>query len=70
MPIQSIKNIKMGNKEKFLKIYSNLPLGVREEIILVMDDSPMTWNVAFIEVDNDTEKSKTILEKLEQLEII
>lgn len=65
-----IKNMKTGNKEKFLKVYSNLPLGVREEIILVIDDSPITWNVAFIEVNSDTEKSKMILEKLAQLEII
>ncbi len=64
------KNMKTGNKENFLKVYANLPLGVREEIILVIDDSPITWNVAFIEVNSDTEKSKMILEKLAQLEII
>ena len=60
-----------GNKEKFLKIYVNLPLGVRQEIILVFEEKgPITWDVAFIEVDNDTELSKIILEKLEKLQII
>ena len=60
-----------GNKEKFLKIYANLPLGVRQEIILVLEEKgPITWDVAFIEVDNDTELSKIILEKLEKLQII
>lgn len=59
------------NREKFLKIYANLPLGVRQEIILVLEDrGTITWDVAFIEVDNNTPLSKIILEKLEKLEII
>ncbi len=60
-----------GNKERFLKIYANLPLGVREEIIAVLDDGKtLTWNAIFIEVQADTPISKIILEKLEKLGII
>lgn len=63
--------MKLGNRERFLKIYANLPLGVRQEIILVLEDErPMTWDVAYIEVKENTPLSKTILEKLEKLEII
>lgn len=63
--------MKQGSKEKFLKIYSNLPLGIRQEIILVLDDGrPITWNVAFIEVNDETLLSNNILEKLEKLSII
>jgi hypothetical protein len=58
-------------RTKFFKIYVNLPLGVRREIILVLDDGrPITWDVAFVEVETDTPLSKTILEKLEKLKII
>ena len=58
-------------KEQFLKVYANLPLGVRKEIILVLDNhGPITWDVAYIEVTNDTALSKTILTKLQELEII
>ena len=61
----------MGNKEKFLKIYANLPLGVRQEIILVLDEyGAITWNVAFLEVQAGTKLSETILKKLERLKII
>lgn len=61
----------MSNKrEKFLKIYANLPLGVRKEIILTLDDKPITWDVAFIEINNNTKISKIILEKLKRLDII
>lgn len=60
-----------GIKEKFLKIYANLPLGVRQEIVLVLDDGrPITWDVAFVEVESNTQLSAQILEKLEKLRII
>ncbi|NQV12730.1 MAG: hypothetical protein HQ530_00305 [Parcubacteria group bacterium] len=62
---------KKGLKERFLEIYANLPLGVRREIILVLDDEePITWEVAFVEIKSDTPLSAVILKKLEKLEII
>ncbi len=65
------KEKELGNREKFLKIYANLPLGVRQEIILVLGSvGPITWNVAFIEVNANTKISKIILEKLQRLEFI
>jgi len=57
-------------KERFLKIYANLPLGLRSEIICVVEDQPISWNVAFIEIDQDTPKSKIILETLDKLDLI
>jgi hypothetical protein len=66
-----IKNMDEGKKEKFLRIYANLPLGIRQEIILVLDDGrTITWNVAFVEIEADTPLSRVILEKLEKLKII
>jgi hypothetical protein len=60
-----------GMREKFIKIYSNLPLGIRQEIILVLEDGkPITWNATFIEVEARTPLSEEILKKLEKLEII
>lgn len=54
-----------------MKIFANLPLPLREEIILVLPEKgPITWAVAYIEVINDTEISKIILEKLEAFKII
>jgi len=63
--------MKIESRKKFLKIYANLPLGVRGEIVAVLDDGrPITWDVAFFEVDNDAKLSEVILEKLEKLELI
>lgn len=43
--------VNAGMKEKFIKIYTNLPLGLRGDIILVLPDlGPITWNVAYLEV--------------------
>jgi hypothetical protein len=57
-------------KEQFLQVYANLPLGVRKEIILVIDSQPITWNVANLEVSENTKLGKQILIKLEKLGII
>jgi len=63
------KNVE-GLRERFLKIYADVPLNMRKEIVLVIDKEPITWNVAYIEVSNNTEKSKKILKLLMELKII
>lgn len=60
----------MDRKTKFRNAYANLPLGLRKEIIVIIDSEPMTWNAASIEVENDTDKGNEILEKLTQLNIL
>ena len=66
MPEDRVSN----TKEKFLKIYSNLPLNVREEIIAVVEEKPITWNAAYLEIKNNTKLGEEILKKLEELKII
>lgn len=54
-----------------MKTFANLPIALREEIILVLPDKgPITWNSAYFEVINDTPLSKEILERLKALKII
>lgn len=60
----------MGRKERFFKVYANLPLGLREEIILVIGNEPITWKVAYLEISENTKLGEKILEKLEALEFI
>ncbi|MEK7127097.1 MAG: hypothetical protein AAB838_00035 [Patescibacteria group bacterium] len=57
-------------KDQFYKVYNNLPLPVREEVILVVKDEPITWKIARLEIDNDTKLSKELLEKLNDLKFI
>ena len=67
---QYMENDEGDLRERFLKIYADIPLGLRKEIILILDNAPISWNVAFVEVSNRTIKSKTILRKLNELKII
>lgn len=60
----------MDKKARFHQIYANLPLSLRNEIVVVIDDEPLTWNAAKIEIENNTKKGKEILEKLIKMEIV
>ena len=61
----------MKDKEIFFKVYANLPLNLREEIVLVLPEKgPITWNVAYFEISGETTLGEEILEKLSELEII
>ena len=58
-------------RERFLKIYSKLPINLRDEIILVLPDKgPITWNIAYLEIKRGTYLSEEILKKLVELGII
>ncbi len=58
-------------RERFLKVYANLPLNIRKEIIIVLDKvGPVSWDIAYIEVLNKTKIGETIVKKLEKMEII
>jgi len=62
---------KMANRERFLKLYANLPLNLRKETILVLDEKgPITWDVAYLEVENKTKVGDIILNKLAEMDII
>lgn len=59
------------DKSDFLKVYASLPVGLRSEIVVVDEEvGPITWNVAYFEITNETDLGSRILKKLEALEII
>lgn len=53
-----------------MKVYSNLPLKVRDEIILVINDKPITWNVAYNEIKHNTKIGEMIINKLVEMGVI
>ncbi len=57
-------------REKFLKVYYNLPLKVREEPIFDLDGKPLSWNAVYIEIKDRTKIGEIISEKLSELKII
>ena len=61
----------MQGKDRFLKVYANLPINLRNEVIVILQGiGPVTWNVAFLEIDGETELGKKIITTLVDLKII
>lgn len=60
----------MDLKAKFLKVYANLPLGVREEVVIVIDGEPLSWKAVQLEVEQNTKKGEEILVNLNKLQIL
>ena len=56
--------------ERFMKVYSNLPINLRKEVVIVIDKEPISWDVARNEVEQNTKLGKKILKKLIELKII
>ena len=57
-------------KAKFLKLYANVPLPLREEIIAVVDKKPVSWNVSYIEIKADSKNAEIILGSLKKIGVV
>lgn len=60
----------MDKKERFNKIYANIPLNLRDEVIIVIENEPISWKVARLYVEENTKLGELILKKLEELKVI
>lgn len=60
----------MDKKAKFHEIYANLPLGSRTQIVVIIDNEPLTWNSAKVEIDSNSSKTQEILDKLEMIGLL
>ena len=59
------------NRDAFFRFYANLPIGIRREVILDLPErGPITWEVAYREINEDTELGKSILQKLIELKFV
>ncbi|MCK5039729.1 MAG: hypothetical protein KAR87_02060 [Candidatus Aenigmarchaeota archaeon] len=58
-------------KSKFMRMYANIPEKIRkEDVIVVIDDEPYTWNAAMIEVKNNSELGEKIIKMLQKTGIL
>ena len=61
----------LTSREKFLKVSANLPVPIRDEVVYIDDNQkPISWNVCYLEVVNNTDLGQKILKRLEELNII
>jgi len=59
-------------RARFLRAYTKVPPPLRDEIIVIIDKTPYTWNTVFFEVKEIKNKqlSEKILNTLSELKII
>ena len=58
------------SKDKFLKVYANLPEPERDQVIAIVNNKTYSWNVTYAEISNNTALGKKILKKIEDLGIL
>ena len=62
---------RLSPRERFLKVYANLPIPVRDEVIFIDEEKrPISWNVAYLEIEQKTKLGDKILSRLQTLDII
>lgn len=69
--------MKEEEKARFLRVYQNLPLNERRNTILVLEDKgkspdkkPVSWDIAYLEISEETKIGEIILNKLIELNLI
>lgn len=60
----------MNSKDKFYKVYNNLPLKLRDGAIVVIDNETISWRLAKLYIDEDTKLGEKILDKLDRFGFI
>jgi len=54
----------------FMKLYANLPLQERKQVVLVLENEPISWDVARAEITHNSKKGGLVLSKLLELKIL
>lgn len=57
-------------KSRFMAAYARLPINIRNEIVIVADEEPITWHVAYLEIRKETKLGEKVLNKLIVLGIV
>lgn len=59
----------MPSKDVFFRFYANLPVNIRKEIVLNLPEAggPITWEVAYREINAETKLGAIIMEKINKL---
>ena len=60
----------MEPREEFFKIYANLPIEERNNVVVVLNKQPISWNIAYLEIKKDTKLGQQILKTLKELGIL
>ena len=51
-------------KAKFMRVYANLPVPERSQVVAIVEEKPYSWDVAYSEISNNNELGNKILKKM------
>ena len=57
-------------KIDFIKVFSNVPHNLRNNIVATHNNQPYSWNAVYFEVQVETELADILLNNLRELDII
>ncbi len=57
-------------RSRFIELFATVPLPLRDEIVAVVDDEPISWSAAYLEVTNSTEKARKIIKQLRTIKVL
>lgn len=57
-------------KAKFFKLVASVPLPLRDEIIAVVDNQTISWNVAYGEIKANSDNAQLILNQLKKIGLL
>jgi len=60
----------MTLKNQFLRTYFDLPISERSNVVANIDGNYISWNVAKIEIEADTDIGKNVLEFLKKNDLL
>ncbi len=61
---------KIVNSDIFFRVYYNIPINTRKELIVIIDDKPITWDIAYKEIKNESSLGYKIFNELVKLKFI
>jgi len=60
----------VDKRAKFIRIYANVPDPLREDILVMVEKKPFTWNTAYLEIKSKTKLGEKILKAINELGIL
>ena len=62
--------LSMENNQEFFRVFSNVPIDERDNVVVIIEGEPISWRLAYIEIKNNTKRGEKILKTLKELEVI
>lgn len=58
------------DSSRFFRVYDNIPITARKELIVIVENEPISWDVAYKEIQGKTMLGIKIFKNLVELDFI